>query len=290
MRAVTPAGDTVTFGVFGPGEVVGELRRRHVQPGPPSRPRRTFPDLAAAARSARPGEAPAGCVPRRGQSGSRARTAGRWRPVRLRRRGGRRGGGCRPRRPPGARTRRRPCSPTAARDRERPAARTRGPGPRARRPARGRRPSGSGGPARAPAAPRRRAAGRDRTWPPHGPNAPVHAAFAATTSIRAWSSAAGSDGQLSSSGRSDREHGASGSASAGQDSARRCSRPVSSIPNTRPTASSTWPEAVTRSCSSHVYQVTPTPASVATSSRRSPGARRRPVTGSPTCPGPSRSR
>ena len=43
-------------------------------------------------------------------------------------------------------------------------------------------------------------------------------------------------------------------------------------------------------CSSHVYQVTPTPASCAASSRRSPGVRRRPVAGSPACSGAMRSR
>src|SRR5690606_2274638 len=37
-----------------------------------------------------------------------------------------------------------------------------------------------------------------------------------------------------------------------------------------------------RPCSSHVYQVSDTPASIATSSRRSPGVRRRPAEGAPT--------
>ena len=47
-------------------------------------------------------------------------------------------------------------------------------------------------------------------------------------------------------------------------------------------ASSTSSEARTsRPCSSHVYQVVPTPASWATSSRRRPGVRRRPPFGQP---------
>ena len=51
-------------------------------------------------------------------------------------------------------------------------------------------------------------------------------------------------------------------------------------------ASSTSSEARTsRPCSSHVYQVVPTPASSATSSRRRPGVRRRPPLGSPTSSG-----
>src|SRR5690606_7067609 len=45
-----------------------------------------------------------------------------------------------------------------------------------------------------------------------------------------------------------------------------------------------------RPCSSHVYQVSDTPASIATSSRRSPGVRRRPAEGSPTCSGVTASR
>src|SRR5262249_15334362 len=47
---------------------------------------------------------------------------------------------------------------------------------------------------------------------------------------------------------------------------------------------------VSRPCSSHVYQVTPTPASCATSSRRNPGVRRRRVGRRPTCSGFKRSR
>ena len=50
----------------------------------------------------------------------------------------------------------------------------------------------------------------------------------------------------------------------------------------REIASSTSSEARTsRPCSSHVYQVVPTPASCETSSRRSPGVRRRPPLGQP---------
>ena len=59
----------------------------------------------------------------------------------------------------------------------------------------------------------------------------------------------------------------------------------------RATASSTCSEALmSRPCSSHVYQVTPTPATCASSSRRRPGVRRRPPGGSPTSTGRVRSR
>src|SRR3984885_949859 len=47
---------------------------------------------------------------------------------------------------------------------------------------------------------------------------------------------------------------------------------------------------MSRPCSSQVYQVTPTPASCASSSRRSPGVRRRPMGVRPTCCGAIRSR
>ena len=47
---------------------------------------------------------------------------------------------------------------------------------------------------------------------------------------------------------------------------------------------------MSRPCSSHVYQVTPTPASWATSSRRRPGVRRRADEISPTHSGVIRSR
>ncbi|MFF0096066.1 SDR family NAD(P)-dependent oxidoreductase [Streptomyces canus] len=43
-------------------------------------------------------------------------------------------------------------------------------------------------------------------------------------------------------------------------------------------------------CSSHVYQMMLTPAGVATTSRRSPGVRRRPKVGSPACAGVRRAR
>src|SRR6185437_3808423 len=57
------------------------------------------------------------------------------------------------------------------------------------------------------------------------------------------------------------------------------------------TASSTWVLAlIWRPCSSQVYQVTPTPASSATSSRRSPGVRRLEPCGIPKSPGLSRAR
>src|SRR5690606_36115965 len=52
---------------------------------------------------------------------------------------------------------------------------------------------------------------------------------------------------------------------------------------TRAIESSTSPDTFSaRPCSIHVYQETPTPASSATSSRRSPGVRRLPASGSPT--------
>jgi hypothetical protein len=47
---------------------------------------------------------------------------------------------------------------------------------------------------------------------------------------------------------------------------------------------------MSRPCSSHVYQLTPTPAKSATSSRRSPGVRRRVPLGSPTLLGARRER
>ena len=53
------------------------------------------------------------------------------------------------------------------------------------------------------------------------------------------------------------------------------------------TSADTW---ILRPCSSHVYQVTLTPASAATSSRRNPGVRRRFVSGRPTWAGESRAR
>ena len=53
------------------------------------------------------------------------------------------------------------------------------------------------------------------------------------------------------------------------------------------TSAETW---MSRPCSSHVYQVTLTPASAATSSRRKPGVRRRLVSGKPTCVGVKRAR
>ena len=71
----------------------------------------------------------------------------------------------------------------------------------------------------------------------------------------------------------------------------RCSRSAWSSLSVWATAPSTWTLAlIGRPCSSHVYQVTPTPASWATSSRRSPGVRRRSPGGSPACSGEIRSR
>ena len=68
--------------------------------------------------------------------------------------------------------------------------------------------------------------------------------------------------------------------------------PASSSLSARPIADSTSGEAlIRRPCSSHVYQVIDTPASIATSSRRSPGARRwPPPRGRPTCSGVTASR
>jgi hypothetical protein len=71
----------------------------------------------------------------------------------------------------------------------------------------------------------------------------------------------------------------------------RCSRSARSSRNVLATASSTCMLAlISRPCSSHVYQVTPTPASSATSSRRSPGVRRRAPRGMPTSSGVNRAR
>src|SRR6266567_1497005 len=70
----------------------------------------------------------------------------------------------------------------------------------------------------------------------------------------------------------------------------RWERSCSSRRRVRATASRTWAEAlIRRPCSSQVYQVTPTPESRATSSRRSPGVRRRYPGGSPTSSAVSRS-
>ena len=71
----------------------------------------------------------------------------------------------------------------------------------------------------------------------------------------------------------------------------RCWRSTASSRSVLATASSTWTLArIGRPCSSQVYQVTPTPASCATSSRRSPAVRRRCPPGSPTSSGVIRSR
>ena len=71
----------------------------------------------------------------------------------------------------------------------------------------------------------------------------------------------------------------------------RCWRSTGSSRSVLATASSTWTLArIGRPCSSQVYQVTPTPASCATSSRRSPAVRLRCPPGSPTSSGVIRSR
>ena len=74
-------------------------------------------------------------------------------------------------------------------------------------------------------------------------------------------------------------------------SVNRCACSYESNCNVRAIASSTCGDAlIWRACSSHVYQVTPTPASCATSSRRRPGVRRRRDGGRPTSSGLRRSR
>ena len=71
----------------------------------------------------------------------------------------------------------------------------------------------------------------------------------------------------------------------------RCRRSLRSSIRARAMASATWPDTwMSRACSSHVYQVTPTPASCATSSRRRPGVRRRRAEIRPTLSGVIRSR
>ena len=66
----------------------------------------------------------------------------------------------------------------------------------------------------------------------------------------------------------------------------RCSCSTSSRRSARASASSTSRDAlIGRPCSSHVYQLIETPASIATSSRRRPSVRRRPPAGSPTSVG-----
>src|SRR5439155_1595757 len=71
----------------------------------------------------------------------------------------------------------------------------------------------------------------------------------------------------------------------------RCARSAVSSRSTRASASSTWADGLmSRPCSSHVYQDSPTPASCATSSRRSPGVRRRPLSSNPTLSGETRAR
>ena len=71
----------------------------------------------------------------------------------------------------------------------------------------------------------------------------------------------------------------------------RCCRSIVSSCSVLATASSTWTLArMGRPCSSQVYQVTPTPDSCATSSRRSPAVRRRCPLGSPASSGVIRSR
>src|SRR5882672_2852159 len=87
------------------------------------------------------------------------------------------------------------------------------------------------------------------------------------------------------------ERAATGGAGRCWTSANRYSRSsavIRSVEQTRSsTSADTW---ILRPCSSHVYQVTLTPASAATSSRRNPGVRRRWVSGNPTSVGESRAR
>ena len=84
----------------------------------------------------------------------------------------------------------------------------------------------------------------------------------------------------------------SASGSSVRASANSVLRSAGSSRSARASASSTSGEGLmSRPCSSHVYQDTPTPASAASSSRLRPGVRRRPPSsGSPTSAGDSRAR
>lgn len=83
----------------------------------------------------------------------------------------------------------------------------------------------------------------------------------------------------------------SGSGGFNPASAYRCRRSASSSAGTRATASSTCGDTLmSRPRSNHWCQDTPTPASTATSSCRSPAARRRDTTGRPACSGEIRAR
>ena len=93
-------------------------------------------------------------------------------------------------------------------------------------------------------------------------------------SVRGSRSAAGRVGETRSAG------GLHGGASSPRPSRIRWVRSAGVSRSARASASSTSSDARTsRPCSSHVYQVAPTPASCATSSRRRPGVRRRPPLG-----------
>ncbi|CAM5269497.1 hypothetical protein SVIOM342S_00691 [Streptomyces violaceorubidus] len=86
-------------------------------------------------------------------------------------------------------------------------------------------------------------------------------------------------------------HTLAGVGSTAPASWKRWARSVGSSSRARARASRTCTETwMSRACSSQVYQVTPTAESWATSSRRSPGVRRRRPRGSPTCSGAMRSR
>lgn len=125
-------------------------------------------------------------------------------------------------------------------------------------------------------------------------NNAAYDAFHANTSHRALYTAAGNGSNAAKiTGTSaDTQSPTSGNATEGIPANRyKCSRSGTSIRNVRATASNTCALAlIGRPCSNHVYQVTPTPASCATSSRRKPGVRRRDPTGNPTSAGPIRSR
>ncbi len=126
-------------------------------------------------------------------------------------------------------------------------------------------------------------------------NSTAYAAFQARMSNRSVTTVAGIGTSRSRtawiSGRSSWLAASAGAASGASASRNRCWRSTASSRSVRATASSTWTLAlIGRPCSSQVYQVTPTPASCATSSRRSPAVRRRCPPGSPTSSGVIRSR
>ncbi|KDN85445.1 hypothetical protein KCH_26760 [Kitasatospora cheerisanensis KCTC 2395] len=126
------------------------------------------------------------------------------------------------------------------------------------------------------------------------PASQVYARLYARMSNRLLITTAGNGSSWSTMARIDPEtvgHSATGVGSSAPASVNRCDRSLRSSSRALATASSTWADTwMSRPCSSHVYQVTPTAARPATSSRRNPGVRRRPTAGRPTCSGEMRSR